>query len=53
LAETFDIGRDTGTQVDPVYAGDPYPFTGSLDKVTITMTKGDEAGQAPPDEFVD
>ena len=53
LAETFDIGRDTGTQVDPVYAGDPYPFTGSLDKFTITMTKGDEAGQAPPDEFVD
>jgi arylsulfatase len=38
LAETFDVGRDTGTQVDPRYAGGPFPFTGELDRVIITMT---------------
>ncbi len=53
LAETFDIGRDTGTQVDPTYAGHPYPFSGALDKVVITLTNPGEAGQQPPDEFVD
>jgi len=37
LAETFDVGRDTGTQVDPDYAGGPYPFTGKLDRVAITL----------------
>ena len=37
LAETFDIGRDTGTQVDPLYAGSDFPFTGALDKVVITL----------------
>jgi arylsulfatase A-like enzyme len=37
LAETFDVGRDTGTQVDPDYAGGPYPFTGTLDRVAITL----------------
>ena len=37
LAETFDVGKDTGTQVDPTYEGDPYPFTGTLDKVVFTM----------------
>ena len=36
LAETFDVGRDTGTQVDPAYAGDPFPFTGALDRVVVT-----------------
>ena len=29
LAETFDIGVDYGTQVDPDYAGSPFPFSGS------------------------
>ena len=53
LAETFDIGLDTGTQVDPTYAGGPFPFTGTLDKVVITMTNPGEAAQQPPDEFVD
>jgi arylsulfatase len=38
LAETFDIGRDTGTQVDPAYEGGPFPFTGNLDRVIITLT---------------
>jgi len=37
LAETFDVGRDTGTQVDPNYEGGPFPFTGDLDRVTITL----------------
>jgi arylsulfatase len=38
LAETFDVGIDYGTQVDPAYAGSPFPFTGDLDRVTITLT---------------
>jgi len=42
LAETFDIGRDTGTQVDPAYEGSPFPFKGALDKVVITL-RGDRA----------
>jgi arylsulfatase len=37
LAETFDVGRDTGTQVSKLYS-DPFPFTGGLDRVTITLT---------------
>ncbi len=38
LAETFDVGMDTGTQVDPRYAGDPFAFTGELDRVKVTLT---------------
>ena len=38
LAETFDIGRDSGTQVDPSYEGGTFPFTGDLDRVVITLT---------------
>jgi arylsulfatase len=37
LAETFDIGRDTGTQVSKLYIG-PFPFKGTLDRVFITLT---------------
>jgi arylsulfatase len=37
LAETFDVGRDTGTQVSKLYTG-PFPFNGELDKVVITLT---------------
>ena len=37
LAETFDIGRDTGTQVSRIY-DDPFPFEGKLDKVVIKLT---------------
>ena len=38
LAETFDVGIDNGTQVDPGYAGSPFPFKGELDRVFITLT---------------
>ncbi len=37
LAETFDVGRDTGTQVTKLYK-DPFPFEGGLGKVVITLT---------------
>ncbi len=37
LAETFDIGHDYGTQVDPDYAGNPFSFNGELDRVVITL----------------
>ena len=37
LAETFDVGRDTGTQVSKLYT-DPFPFKGELDRVVITLT---------------
>jgi len=37
LAETFDVGRDTGTQVSKLYS-DPFPFTGALDRVVIKLT---------------
>ena len=36
LAETFDVGRDTGTQVSRRYT-DPFPFVGTLDRVEITL----------------
>jgi arylsulfatase len=52
LAETFDVGQDTGTQVDPAYAGGPFPFTGALDRVTITLTDRSEVSPVPH-EFVD
>jgi arylsulfatase len=53
LAETFDIGCDTGTQVDPDYEGSPFAFTGVLDKVVITLTEP-RKGPTPTDvEFVD
>jgi arylsulfatase len=38
LAETFDIGIDTGTQVSKIYKG-TNKFTGTLDKVVITLTQ--------------
>ncbi len=38
LAETFDVGIDNGTQVDPNYEGSPFPFRGELDRVVITLT---------------
>jgi arylsulfatase len=37
LAETFDVGRDTGTQVTKLYSG-PFPFKGDLDRVVIALT---------------
>ncbi len=41
LAETFDIGCDTGTQVSKIYK-DPFPYSGELDRVTITLTENRE-----------
>ncbi len=37
LAETSDIGRDTGTQVSKLYK-DPFPIVGALDKLVIRLT---------------
>jgi arylsulfatase len=37
LAETFDIGIDTGTQVSKLYKG-PFTFKGDLNKVVINLT---------------
>ncbi len=37
LAETFDIGRDTGTQVSDLYTG-IFKFHGDLDRVIITVS---------------
>jgi len=37
LAETFDIGMDTGTQVSRLYT-DPFPFEGEIDRVLIRLT---------------
>jgi arylsulfatase len=45
LAETFDVGRDTGTQVSRQYTG-PFPFDGELDRVIFTLS--DEVSE-PPD----
>ena len=38
LDETFDVGRDTGTQVSDLYT-DPFPFSGNMDKVIITLNE--------------
>ncbi len=37
LAETFDIGRDTGTQVSDLYTG-TFEFNAGLDRVLITVS---------------
>jgi len=37
LAETFDIGRDTGTQVSRMYTG-IFKFDGDIDRVIITVS---------------
>lgn len=44
LAETFDVGRDTGTQVSTQYE-DPYPYSGKLDRVIIRVGDG---AKVPP-----
>ncbi len=53
LAETFDIGCDTGTQVDPAYEGSPFPFTGQLGKVTIRLTQARHKPGETDIEFID
>ncbi len=47
LAETFDVGRDTGTQVSSMYA-DPFPFSGVIDQVQISLQ---EDSVNPPREM--
>jgi arylsulfatase len=37
LAETFDVGGDTGTQVSKMYT-DPFVYTGKLDRVIFTIS---------------
>ncbi len=37
LAETFDVGRDTGTQVSKAYT-DSFPYNGEIDRVIITVS---------------
>ncbi len=37
LAETFDVGRDTGTQVSEMYQG-PFKFNAELDRVIFTVS---------------
>jgi arylsulfatase len=37
LAETFDVGRDTGTQVSDMYNG-IFKFNGNLDRVIFTVS---------------
>jgi arylsulfatase len=37
LAETFDVGRDTGTQVSKLYT-DPFVYSGTLDRVIFTVS---------------
>ena len=37
LAETFDVGRDTGTQVDSDYEGSTFAFTGEIDRVFVNL----------------
>jgi arylsulfatase A-like enzyme len=42
LSETFDVGVDNGTPVSKNYKQkDHFPFTGQIDKVTITLTAPD------------
>jgi arylsulfatase len=39
LAETFDVGLDTGTQVSRLY-GDPFAFDdGELDRIIIRISQ--------------
>ena len=47
LAETFDVGRDTGTQVTDMYSG-PYPFTGMIDRVIFNVS---DENVVPPREM--
>ena len=37
LAETFDIGRDTGTQVSKMYT-DPFPYNKEMDRVFFQIS---------------
>ncbi len=45
--ETFDVGSDTGTPVDDQDYQVPFPFTGTLNKLTLTI---DRPKLTPEDE---
>ena len=45
--ENFDIGSDTGTPVDDHDYQVPFPFTGKLNKLTLTI---DRPKLTPEDE---
>jgi arylsulfatase len=47
LAETFDVGRDTGTQVSELYTG-VFKFNGELDRVIFTVS---DENTVPPREL--
>ena len=47
LAETFDVARDTGTQVSDLYTGN-FKFNGQLDRVIFTVT---DENTVPPREL--
>jgi arylsulfatase len=56
LSETFDVGVDNGTPVSNNYKQkDHFPFTGQIDKVTITLTAPDtdKLKEASDTEVVD
>jgi arylsulfatase len=44
LAETFDVGRDTGTQVSDLYTG-VFEFDGLLDRVVFNVS--DDESEPP------
>jgi arylsulfatase len=50
LAETFDVGRDTGTQVSDLYAG-VFEFIGALDRVTVNLSDEEAAPANVPGNF--
>jgi len=50
LAETFDVGRDTGTQVSTMYS-DPFIFDGVLDRVEINLAGQEAAVPNVPGAF--
>lgn len=47
LAETFDIGRDTGTQVSKMYT-DPFPYNKEMDRVFFQIS---DENTVPPREL--
>ena len=42
MAETFDVGRDTGTQVSELYTG-VFEFIGALDRVIVNLSDEEAA----------
>ena len=54
LSETFDVGVDNGTPVSHNYEKkDHFPFTGKIDKVTITLNAPDTDKAKEADDTLD